>query len=109
MAAIFKCIFLNENVQVSVKISLKFVPIWQYPSFGSDDGLALARRQAIIWTNDGLVCWRICASLGLNELTKVNIPNTFAKITQLILCCSWCQVFIVNKAILKLSKSDMDK
>ena len=26
----------------------------QYASIGSDDGLALNRRQAIIWTNDGL-------------------------------------------------------
>ena len=26
MAAIFKCIFLNENVLISIKISLKFVP-----------------------------------------------------------------------------------
>ena len=26
------------------------------------DGLAFNRRQAIIWTNDGQVSWRICAS-----------------------------------------------
>ena len=26
MADIFKCIFLNENVQILIKISLKFVP-----------------------------------------------------------------------------------
>ena len=26
MAAIFKCIFLNENVLISIKISLKLVP-----------------------------------------------------------------------------------
>ena len=26
MAAIFQCIFLNENVLISIKISLKFVP-----------------------------------------------------------------------------------
>ena len=26
-------------------------------------------EQAIIWTNDGLVYWRIYASLGPNELT----------------------------------------
>ena len=26
MAAIFKCIFLNENVGISIKISMKFVP-----------------------------------------------------------------------------------
>ena len=25
----------------------------QYSSIGSDNGLALARQQAIIWTNDG--------------------------------------------------------
>ena len=31
-------------------------------------GLVPVRRQAIIWTNDGLVHWRIYASLGLNEL-----------------------------------------
>ena len=35
---------------------------------GSDNGLAPTRRQAIIWTNGGLVYWRIYASLGLNEL-----------------------------------------
>ena len=35
---------------------------------GSDNGLAPARRQAIIWTNGGLLCWHIYASLGLNEL-----------------------------------------
>ena len=31
------------------------------------------RQQAIIWTNDGLVCWCIYASLGLNELTCCEI------------------------------------
>ena len=43
----FKCIFLNENSCILMKISLKFVI--------SDDSLALVRRQAIIWINDGLV------------------------------------------------------
>ena len=27
----------------------------EYSSIGSDNGLALVRQQAIIWTNDGLV------------------------------------------------------
>ena len=45
---IFKCIYLNN---------------------GSDNGLAPARRQAIIWTNDGLGWWRIYASLDLNVLS----------------------------------------
>ena len=51
---IFKCIFLNENAQILFKISLMFVPkdsIDSIPTFGSDNGLAPARRQAIIWTN----------------------------------------------------------
>ena len=53
---IFKCIFLNENAWILLKISLKFVPkvrIDTNSSIGSDNGLAPARRQAITWTNDG--------------------------------------------------------
>ena len=34
----------------------------------SDNGLVTSRRQANIWTNDGLVYWRMYASLGLNDL-----------------------------------------
>ena len=41
---------------------------WQYGSIGSDNGLAPARREAIIWSNVGMLYWRIYASLGLNEL-----------------------------------------
>ena len=42
---------------------------WQYVTIGSDNGLAPNRRQAIIWTNDGLIYWHIYASLSLNELS----------------------------------------
>ena len=48
---IFKCIFLNESVWISIKISLKFVPkglINKIPALVQ----MLGRRQAIIWTND---------------------------------------------------------
>ena len=41
-----------------------------FSSIGSNNGLTLTRRQAIIWTNDGWVYWRTYASLGLNELRK---------------------------------------
>ena len=41
----------------------------QYARIGSESGLAPIRRQAIIWTNDGLVCWRTYAPLGLNGLS----------------------------------------
>ena len=42
----------------------------QYSSMGSDNGLVPARRQAIIWTNDGYFTdWRIYASVDLDGLT----------------------------------------
>ena len=41
--------------------------IWEH---SSDISLAPFRRQAIIWSNDGTVYWRIYSSLGLNELNK---------------------------------------
>ena len=37
-------------------------------TIGSDNGLMLVRRQAIIWTNDCIVYWSIYVSLGLDEL-----------------------------------------
>ena len=56
----FKCIFF--------KISLKFLLKGQYSSIGSDNGLVLNRRKAIIWTNDVLGCRNMYASPGHNEL-----------------------------------------
>ena len=43
---------------------------WQYGSICKDNCLVPIRWQAIIWASDGLVYWRICASLGLNEKWK---------------------------------------
>ena len=57
---IFKYIFVNENVWIWIKISLKFVP-------NGPVGLTPTRRQAFIWTNDDPVYWRIYASLDLDE------------------------------------------
>ena len=48
--------FLNENVRISINISVKIVPLGsnkQYSSIGSDNGLASTRSQAFIWTSDG--------------------------------------------------------
>ena len=39
-----------------------------YISIGSDKGLALNRRQAVIWSNDEPGHWRIYDLPGLNEL-----------------------------------------
>ena len=79
MAAISQTTFWSAFSWIKMyKFRLKFhwilfLRVQQYSSIGSDDGLASTRRQAIIWTNDGLVYWCICASLSLNELTKPNM------------------------------------
>ena len=64
----FKRIFLNENVRISIKISLKFVPKGPI-----NNNPALVQKMA--WRRSGdkplsepIVYWRIYASLGLNEL-----------------------------------------
>ena len=59
MAGIFKCILLNKNVWIPIDISLKLLlrilKIWQYISTGADNGLLPDRQEGIIWTNGGLV------------------------------------------------------
>ena len=52
---ILKRIFLNEIIWISIKVSLKFGakgPINKIRAY-LDNGLALVRRQAIVWNNDG--------------------------------------------------------
>ena len=63
MAAILKCIFLNENVWISIQISLNFVPR------GSIDKIpALVQIMAPTGRQWRIVYWRIYGSFGLNEL-----------------------------------------
>ena len=50
---IFKCSFLNENVWISIKISLKFVPKVPIDNIPALVQIMAWRRQVIIWTNDG--------------------------------------------------------
>ena len=47
--------FWNQNLRILIKMLLKFVR-----SICSDHGLALNMRQAIIWTNDGIVYGYLC-------------------------------------------------
>ena len=60
----FKRIFLNENMWISMNISLKFIPK------GPIDNTA-GLVEIIIWTSDVVVCWHIYMSLGLNELITI--------------------------------------
>ena len=67
---ILKCI-LDENMWISIKILLKFVPkgsINNIPALANIMAWCPIRWKAIIWTNDDLAYWRIYASLDLNEL-----------------------------------------
>ena len=63
---VFNHIFFNENVWISIKISLMFVPKGPISNIP-------AMVQIMFWSRPGdkplmLDCWRIYVSLGLNEL-----------------------------------------
>ena len=68
---IFKPIFVYESWCMFIQNSLKSIPKGAIKNnsagIGSDNGLAPNRRQAIIWTNDGLVLWRIYRFYELNH------------------------------------------
>ena len=77
---IFRCVFLNENICILIKISLNFVPkvpIDNKPSIGLDNGLVPNRRQAIIWSNADPVHWCIYTALGGDELTFLSTNMDF--------------------------------
>ena len=66
---IFKCIFMIENLCILIQMLLKFnsqKSNWQWISIGLNIWLGW---QAVIWTYDGLVCWCMYVSLGLNTST----------------------------------------
>ena len=78
---------------------------WQYYRIGSDNGLVPTRRQAIIWTKDGIVYWRIYASHGLDELTLLMLKPEDRSIPWLLLPWlvaspghqqSWYSLFMIN-------------
>ena len=69
----FKCIFVNENVGISIKISLKFVhkgPINNIQAL-AQKWLGAEQATSHYLNQWWLFYWRIYASLGLNELMLV--------------------------------------
>ena len=70
----FKRIFLNENVRISIKISMKFVPTGPISNIP-------AWVQIMAWRRSGslnqwwLVYWCIYASLALNEFSSWNMDD----------------------------------
>ena len=78
--AIFKCIFLNENVWIPINISMKFVPkgpinnipaLVQIMAWRCPGDKPLSEPMMVSSTT------HIYASLGLNELTGADIFRTF--------------------------------
>ena len=70
--SIFKCIFLNENMKILIKMSLKFIsmgPINNIPALVQTMARCRKGDKPLSETmlNVVLVCWRIHTSLGLNE------------------------------------------
>ena len=88
---IFKRIFLNENIRISIKISLQFVSkglIENKPALhGSGNGLEPNRRQDITCSNEDPVYPRIYAALGGDELKvmvkKKNMTTMNTKLLEL--------------------------
>ena len=77
------CIFLNENDRIPIQISFNYAPwspIDNKPAFGSGNGLAPNRRQAITWTNDDPVQWRIYAALEGDGLTWYKLKGAMKHI-----------------------------
>ena len=68
---IFRWIFLNENVWISLKIPLEIVPQIQINNIPSSTQIMAWRRPGEKPLSEPwwLVYWRIYASLGINELT----------------------------------------
>ena len=117
---ILKYIFLKENVWISIKISLKFVPKGPINNIPALVQIMAWRRPGDkplsepILVSLGLVYWHIYALLGLNELThwcpNVTCNYLLTKITHtdancditLHLCCT-CHWHIKNCFMVKIS------
>ena len=87
---IFKYIFLNKKVWIVNKIFLNFITKGPIDNESSLTFLCngLVPQQAIIWTNDGLIFWRIHTSLYLNELRQ---PWPFGLANDHIVA-QWCHM-----------------
>ena len=92
---ILKFIFLNGNDFVWYKCDSNVAELFLKGSvdskihFGLNNGLALNRWQATIWTNDGgLVYLRICLLLDRDEVTLVTL-NVLISTRHL-----WCDIFM---------------
>ena len=98
----FQWIFFNENVWISIKISLKFVPRGPISNIP-----VLVQIMAWRWPGDKplsepmTVCWRIYASLSLNELfdTEIERWTLWQWIKRLSQCSSFYFLLVALKSV----------
>ena len=76
------------NVKPNVTEICGLVYYWQNASIGSDNGLAPNMRQAFIWTNVGMLYWRINASLGLIDLKVLTYCTKLHELQSVTLFCN---------------------
>ena len=82
---IFKCIFLNENVWIPLKISLKFVPTGPINNIPTLVQIMAGRRPGDKPLFEPMMVYRrIYASLGLNELYQ-----WWKAVNALLKCVGW--------------------
>ena len=83
---IFKCIFLNKNVSISIKISLKFVPKGPINNIPALVQIMAWRRPGDKPLSETMMVnllTHICFTLGLNELTTaIVIEGNYAACSQ---------------------------
>ena len=74
---------------------------WLQFIIGSDNGMAPGGRQSVTWTNCGIICWSIYASLSLDCITYsiVNIKSTDGN----------CVAYLYETYILAMKKPCMVK
>ena len=74
----FKRIFLNENIRIAIKISLKFVPKGLFSNIPALVLIMAWRRPGDKPLSEPMIDhWRIYASLGLNELIWIVVYSQF--------------------------------
>ena len=90
---ILKRLLVNENIRISIQISLKSVPKC---SIDNKPALVqvMAWRQAITWSNADPVYRRIYAALGGDELTHSHLNKVACFKCSFIRCWYFSQDFI---------------
>ena len=84
---IFKCIFINENIRVSIKISLEFVPKSPINNIPALVQIMAWHRPGGKPLSESMMCvdyWRIYASLGPSEL-RINCISSSENISSKVL------------------------